>query len=120
MANRSPNDNRSDAMNPNNSSYKASIDNRSTQLNPNNARSERGNAISGGGCQVDSDEDGDGNWFGSEYWVGSGRGNRQGSNNGLGNENRSSDMSMAGNGIGNQDPNDIFQMGREGVFVIKW
>ena len=33
---RSPNDDRSDSMNPNNSSYQASVDNRSDQLNPNN------------------------------------------------------------------------------------
>jgi len=33
---RGPNDDRSDSMNPNNSSYKDSQDNRSDQLNPNN------------------------------------------------------------------------------------
>ncbi len=33
---RSPNDQRSDAMNPNNSEYSATMDNRSNQLNPNN------------------------------------------------------------------------------------
>ena len=34
--NRSPNDNRSNSMNPNNPAYKASTDNRANQLNPNN------------------------------------------------------------------------------------
>ena len=34
--NRSPNDDRSDSMNPNNLAYQASVDNRSDQLNPNN------------------------------------------------------------------------------------
>ena len=34
---RSPNDQRSDALNPNSSEYKAAMDNRSNQLNPNNA-----------------------------------------------------------------------------------
>ena len=34
--NRSPNDQRSDAMNPNNPNYQESVDNRSDQLNPNN------------------------------------------------------------------------------------
>jgi hypothetical protein len=33
---RSPNDDRSDSMNPNNDSYQASMDNRSDQMNPNN------------------------------------------------------------------------------------
>jgi hypothetical protein len=33
---RSPNDNRSDSLNPNNQSHQASNDNRSNQLNPNN------------------------------------------------------------------------------------
>lgn len=33
---RSPNDDRSDSMNPNNDSYQASADNRSDQMNPNN------------------------------------------------------------------------------------
>ena len=32
----SPNDDRSDSMNPNNDSYQASMDNRSDQMNPNN------------------------------------------------------------------------------------
>ncbi|MHA1169645.1 MAG: hypothetical protein ACTSRU_17595, partial [Candidatus Hodarchaeales archaeon] len=32
---RSPNDDRSDSMNPNNPSYRASVDNRADQLNPN-------------------------------------------------------------------------------------
>ena len=31
----SPNENRSNAMNPNNPAYKASMDNRTNQLNPN-------------------------------------------------------------------------------------
>lgn len=41
---RSPNDDRSDSMNPNNDAYQASIDNRSDQMNPNNPsyRSPRG------------------------------------------------------------------------------
>ena len=41
---RSPNDDRSDSMNPNNDSYQASMDNRSDQMNPNNDayRSSRG------------------------------------------------------------------------------
>ncbi len=34
---RSPNDQRSDVINPNNAEYKAAMDNRSNQLNPNNA-----------------------------------------------------------------------------------
>jgi len=34
--NRSPNDDRSNSMNPNNSAYNASMDNRANQLNPNN------------------------------------------------------------------------------------
>ncbi len=33
---KSPNDDRSDSMNPNNPAYKASVDNRADQLNPNN------------------------------------------------------------------------------------
>jgi hypothetical protein len=33
---RSPNDDRSDSMNPNNPAYQASEDNRSDQMNPNN------------------------------------------------------------------------------------
>jgi hypothetical protein len=33
---RSPNDDRSDTMNPNNSAYQAAMDNRSDQMNPNN------------------------------------------------------------------------------------
>ena len=33
---RSPNDDRSDSMNPNNDDYQASMDNRSDQMNPNN------------------------------------------------------------------------------------
>jgi hypothetical protein len=33
---RSPNDDRSDSMNPNNDAYEASMDNRSDQMNPNN------------------------------------------------------------------------------------
>ena len=33
---RSPNDDRSDSMNPNNDSYQAAMDNRSDQMNPNN------------------------------------------------------------------------------------
>ncbi|MFC1949452.1 hypothetical protein ACFLW0_04710 [Chloroflexota bacterium] len=33
---RSPNDDRSDSMNPNNDAYQASMDNRSDQMNPNN------------------------------------------------------------------------------------
>ncbi|WFN33868.1 hypothetical protein L1S32_08430 [Methanogenium sp. S4BF] len=35
---RSPNDDRSDSMNPNNPAYDAARDNRSDQLNPNNER----------------------------------------------------------------------------------
>lgn len=35
-SNRSPNDDRSDSMNPNDPAYQASMDNRSDQLNPNN------------------------------------------------------------------------------------
>ncbi len=34
---RSPNDDRSDSINPNNDSYQASMDNRSDQMNPNNS-----------------------------------------------------------------------------------
>ena len=37
---RSPNDNRSNAKNPNNPASKAARDNRSNQLNPNNPRSQ--------------------------------------------------------------------------------
>ena len=33
---RTPNDDRSDSMNPNNDAYDASIDNHANQLNPNN------------------------------------------------------------------------------------
>jgi hypothetical protein len=33
---RTPNDDRSDSMNPNNPAYQESLDNRSDQLNPNN------------------------------------------------------------------------------------
>lgn len=33
---RTPNDDRSDSMNPNNDAYEAAQDNRSNQLNPNN------------------------------------------------------------------------------------
>ena len=33
---RTPNDDRSDSMNPNNPAYQDSLDNRSDQLNPNN------------------------------------------------------------------------------------
>ena len=36
--NRTPDDNRSDSLNPNNDAYDASLDNRSNQLNPNNER----------------------------------------------------------------------------------
>ncbi|MFQ5978579.1 MAG: hypothetical protein ACE5OZ_10675 [Candidatus Heimdallarchaeota archaeon] len=32
--NRTPNDDRSDSMNPNNDAYQASVDNRADQLNP--------------------------------------------------------------------------------------
>ncbi|BDT59307.1 hypothetical protein MasN3_28010 [Massilia varians] len=35
---RTPNDDRSDSMNPNSDAYKSSADNRSDQLNPNNER----------------------------------------------------------------------------------
>lgn len=35
---RTPNDDRSDSMNPNSDAYKSSEDNRSDQLNPNNER----------------------------------------------------------------------------------
>lgn len=35
---RTPNDDRSDSMNPNNDAYEDSQDNRSNQLNPNNER----------------------------------------------------------------------------------
>ena len=38
--NKSPNDNRSNAKNPNNPASKASRDNRSNQKNPNNPRSQ--------------------------------------------------------------------------------
>ena len=33
---RTPNDDRSDSMNPNNDAYQASLDNHANQLNPNN------------------------------------------------------------------------------------
>lgn len=33
---RTPNDDRSDSMNPNNDAYQASLDNHADQLNPNN------------------------------------------------------------------------------------
>ena len=36
--NRSPNDNRSNAKNPNSPAFKATKDNRANQLNPNNPR----------------------------------------------------------------------------------
>lgn len=35
---RTPNDDRSDSLNPNNDAYQSSQDNRSDQLNPNNER----------------------------------------------------------------------------------
>lgn len=34
---RSPNDDRSDSLNPNNPAYQASLDNKADQLNPNNS-----------------------------------------------------------------------------------
>ncbi len=39
---RTPNDDRSDSMNPNNDAYEDSEDNRSDQLNPNNERYQGG------------------------------------------------------------------------------
>lgn len=39
---RTPNDDRSDSMNPNNDDYDYANDNRSDQLNPNNERYEGG------------------------------------------------------------------------------
>lgn len=39
---RTPNDDRSDAMNPNNDNYDHAQDNRSDQLNPNNERYQGG------------------------------------------------------------------------------
>jgi hypothetical protein len=50
---RTPNDDRSDSLNPNNDDHKASQDNRADQLNPNNERYE-GDQDSG---QKDEDED---------------------------------------------------------------
>jgi hypothetical protein len=41
---RTPNDDRSDSLNPNNESYQDSQDNRSDQLNPNNERYQGGQA----------------------------------------------------------------------------
>lgn len=46
---RTPNDDRSDSMNPNNDAYHDSMDNRSDQLNPNNDAYR-------GGCDFDDDE----------------------------------------------------------------
>lgn len=46
---RTPNDDRSDSMNPNNDAYHDSMDNRSNQLNPNNDAYR-------GGCDSDDDE----------------------------------------------------------------
>lgn len=46
---RTPNDDRSDSMNPNNDAYHDSMDNRSDQLNPNNDAYR-------GGCDSDDDE----------------------------------------------------------------
>lgn len=48
---RTPNDDRSDSMNPNNDAYWDSQDNRSDQLNPNNERYQ------GGGRGQDDDKD---------------------------------------------------------------
>jgi hypothetical protein len=48
--NRTPNDDRSDSLNPNNDKYQDSQDNRSDQLNPNNDRYE-------GGGRADDDSD---------------------------------------------------------------
>jgi hypothetical protein len=42
--NRTPNDDRSDSLNPNNEKYDDSQDNRSNQLNPNNERYQGGQA----------------------------------------------------------------------------
>jgi hypothetical protein len=41
---RTPNDDRSDSLNPNNESYQDRQDNRSDQLNPNNERYQGGGA----------------------------------------------------------------------------
>lgn len=46
---RTPNDDRSDSMNPNNDAYDDANDNHSNQLNPNNERYQ--------GNQADDDED---------------------------------------------------------------
>ena len=46
---RTPNDDRSDSLNPNNGKYQDSQDNRSDQLNPNNERCQ--------GCQGGQAED---------------------------------------------------------------
>jgi hypothetical protein len=50
---RTPNDDRSDSMNPNNDNYWDSVDNHSDQLNPNNERFQGGNS----GSQEEDDED---------------------------------------------------------------
>jgi hypothetical protein len=41
---RTPNDDRSDSLNPNNEKYQDGQDNRSDQLNPNNERYQEGQA----------------------------------------------------------------------------
>lgn len=48
---RTPNDDRSDSMNPNNPAYQDSLDNHSNQLNPNNERYQ------GGETDEEEDED---------------------------------------------------------------
>lgn len=50
---RTPNDDRSDSMNPNNDAYWDSLDNHSNQLNPNNERYQGGSSDS----QQEGDED---------------------------------------------------------------
>lgn len=50
---RTPNDDRSDSMNPNNDAYWDSLDNHSNQLNPNNERYQGG----GSDSQQEGNED---------------------------------------------------------------
>lgn len=50
---RTPNDDRSDSMNPNNDAYWDSLDNHSNQLNPNNERYQGGSSDS----PLEGDED---------------------------------------------------------------
>ncbi len=49
-----PNDQRSDTLNPNNPAHKSAQDNRSNQMNPNNPRHPSNTPGSGGGTTSDT------------------------------------------------------------------